>query len=444
MAISRRKLMQCGAAGALAALGTSNPALGEDAGPSLPSPYPLQVSNDPAPASSESEHGVRGFDMRDELKPRRLTFAMWDVAYALRHRPGGSFADYDRVLNQAVARGYNTLRIDPMPEWIDLSKPGRILDWPDPHVPYMPWNWNTAVHGPVGEWIIEFIDKLQERSSLHYTLSAWWFGPGRTTVPNSGPPMLRVPADMKQGAEMWAVTLHEWKERFGFDRLVYVDIANETPYFFPNLQKRFRAATGQDFGAARRFSSEQIGFLQEEINPALALLRREFPELRFTTSIHGDTRWFDVPLQLDCLDVHFYADADPRWTKRTRFDEFAGDQLFETSTWFADFSRRCTETARSMAPMLRARQRYQMAQFADWATEIGAPLTTSEGWASWYYIDNPNLDWGWLLDWSAWTVEDAIALGFWGWTPNNYAQPQFEIWDNVPWQRALNERFLGS
>ena len=32
----------------------------------------------------------------------------------------------------------------------------------------------------------------------------------------------------------------------------------------------------------------------------------------FTASIHGDLRWLDVPLELDCLDVHFYADADPR------------------------------------------------------------------------------------------------------------------------------------
>jgi hypothetical protein len=435
--------MQCGAAGALAALGIANPVLAENADDTTKSPYPLQVPDTGLAASAQSEDGVRGYDMRDELKPRRLTFAMWDVAYALRHGPDGSFSDYDHVLDQAVERGYNTIRFDPMPEWIDLSKPGRVLDWPNPHVPYMPWNWNTAVHGPVGDWLIEFVDKLLKRPFLHYTLSAWWFGPGQTTVPNSGPPMLRVPANMMQGAEMWAAMLHEWKKRFGFDRLIYVDIANETPYFFPNLEKRFREATGKDFNATQRFSAEQVGFLVHEIDPALALLRREFPELRFTTSIHGDKRWFDVPLQLDCLDVHFYADADPRWTQRTRFGEFAGDHLFETDKWFAEFSKRCAQTAQSMAPMLRARQRYQMAQFSDWAIRLGTPITTSEGWASWYYIDNPNLDWGWLLDWSAWAVEDAIACGFWGWTPNNYAQPQFAIWKNILWQRTLNERFLG-
>jgi Sugar-binding cellulase-like len=40
--------------------------------------------------------------------------AMWDQAFALRHMPGGSFVDYDRVLEETVKRGYNTLRINPM------------------------------------------------------------------------------------------------------------------------------------------------------------------------------------------------------------------------------------------------------------------------------------------------------------------------------------------
>ncbi len=105
-------------------------------------------------------------------------------------------------------------------------------------------------------------------------------------------------------------------------------------------------------------------------------LRREFPELRFTTSIHGDVRWFDVPLELDCVDVHFYADGDPRWTERTRFHKFIDDHLFETDRWFAEFSDRPIKTAAAMALMLHARQRFKMSQFADWAASRGSPLTT--------------------------------------------------------------------
>ena len=94
--------------------------------------------------------------------------------------------------------------------------------------------------------------------------------------------------------------------------------------------------------------------------------------------------------------------------------------------------------------MLRQRQRAKHMRFAGWAAEHGMPLTTSESWSSWYYLDSPALDWGWLLDWAAWSVEDAIAAGMWGWTPHNYVQPQFANWRDVRWHRRLTDRFLQS
>ena len=174
-----------------------------------------------------------------------------------------------------------------------------------------------------------------------------------------------------------------------------------------------------------------------------ALLRKEFPELRFTAPIHGDPRWLDVPVDFDCLDVHFYADADPRWSARTRFGEHMGE-LFTSDAWHADFSDRCGRAARSVAPMLRARQRAKVAAFSAWAEAQGMPLTTSQAWATWYYIDSPALDWGWLLEWAEWSVEDAIDHRMWGWTPRNYCQPQFANWRDVRWHRRLTERFLRS
>ena len=118
-----------------------------------------------------------------------------------------------------------------MPQWIDLSKPETILAWPDPKVPYMPWNWNTAVKGPAGSWLIDFMEKVNRRR-LNYTLSAWW-----RLDKDAGPKVLRQPQNHREGAEMWVTMLHEWKRRFGFDGLVYVDLANEVPYFFPGLSR---------------------------------------------------------------------------------------------------------------------------------------------------------------------------------------------------------------
>ena len=135
MSVSRRELIAYGTVGALTALTKGRPAIAEGAGQDGPlsGQVPMQVATDRPPRLAAS--GSDGYDMRNDLKPRRLTIAMWDVAFALRHGPNGSFADYDRVLDDAVERGYNTLRIDPMPQWLDFSKPDRILEWPDPHQP---------------------------------------------------------------------------------------------------------------------------------------------------------------------------------------------------------------------------------------------------------------------------------------------------------------------
>jgi len=102
MPVSRRELIAYGTAGALTTMSKGMPAIPQGATQSalVPVQVPMQVATDRP--SHPALGGLGGYDMRDHLNPRRLTIAMWDVAYALRHQPGGSFADYDRVLDEAV------------------------------------------------------------------------------------------------------------------------------------------------------------------------------------------------------------------------------------------------------------------------------------------------------------------------------------------------------
>ena len=158
--------------------------------------FPLQFSGSPV---SRPTQGAGAFDMRAALAPRRLTIVMWDQAFLLRHAPGGSYADYDQVLDETIARGYNTLRLDPMPQLIDLAHPETVIVWPDPQAPYMPWGWNQAGEGPLGKWLIEFMEKVQRRR-LNYTLSAWWFN-ALSGHWNNLPAAARVPANHAEGAE---------------------------------------------------------------------------------------------------------------------------------------------------------------------------------------------------------------------------------------------------
>jgi hypothetical protein len=405
--------------------------------------FPLQQSGS---AQNRPAFKPGQFDMRDWLTPRRLTIVMWDQAFLMRHPAGESFENYSKVLDETIERGYNTLRLDPLPQLLDLTHPETVFRWNDPNLPFMPWGWNKAGEGPLGRWLIDFMELTQQKR-LNYTLSAWWFT--NEAFDRSFPQEAVTPRAFIEAAELWAKMLREWKKCFGFEGLQYVDICNEVPYFLPGLLKRIKAETGQSWTGEKHedvgpaFGSELIGFISNEMNSAFSALQREFPELRFTASIHGDERWLDIPVQFDCLDVHFYADIDSRWRDRTRFADWM-PVFFTDNSWHKEFSDRSMATHKPMAPMLRAAQRSKLASFAALAEQKGMPLTTSESWSSWFYFDSPDLDWNWLLDWAEWSVEDAIEFKMWGWTPHNYCQPQFANWKDVRWHRRLTDRFLRS
>ena len=405
--------------------------------------FPMQQSG---AAQNRPTFNPGKFDMRDALNPRRLTIVMWDQAFLMRHVKGESFEDYERVLDGTLERVYNTLRLDPLPQLMDLAHPKKVFRWGDPHTPYMPWGWNKPGEGPLGQYMIDFMQQVQRRQ-FNYTLSAWWFNDQSGS--NPFPPESVAPHTFPEAAELWAKLLRQWKARFGFDGLQYVDICNEVPYFLPGLLARIKNESGQswtgdqheDVGAT--FSPELIRMMSGEMNAALSALQREFPEVRFTASIHGDERWLDIPVQFDCLDVHFYADIDSRWRDRVRFPDWMAT-LFTDNSWHQEFSDRCAAARKSIVPMLRAAQRSKLASFAAWAEQKGMPLTTSESWASWFYLDSPTLDWSWLLEWAEWSVEDALEFHMWGWTPHNYCQPQFANWQDVRWHRRLTDRFIRS
>jgi hypothetical protein len=272
----------------------------------------------------------------------------------------------------------------------------------------------------VGRWLIEFVEKAQDRG-LYFTLSPWW---GDTP--------------MKQ-ADVWLAFLDQWEKRFGLERIVYVDLINEFPCFMGGASKIIQDETGKGW----EYLPEQKVVAARILNEALAHLRKQRPELRYTVSIHGDVRWLDVPLEMDCMDIHFYADADLRWCHRSDFYGFmAKGLIFNSTEWFKEFSERNTKAYAAMAPMFRQRQRQILRRFAEWALDKGMPLTTSESWACWYYYDHPDLDWGWLLAWAERSVQDALDFQMWGWTPHNYAQPQFQNWKDAAWHRRLTDKFL--
>ena len=382
------------------------------------------------------------FDMREYLKPRRLTIAMWDTAYMVRRNTQDPFKDWNQAMEDLKERGYNTVRIDAFPGIIDPVDPDMEFTWPDTNQPFMPWMWLNRYTGKPGRDLIEFI-QLANKKGIYLTLSSWW---GESRL---------APSNTLHAAELWCNLLRMIEKEAGFDNILFVDLCNEIPGFLPGYDKALEKASGKtnndesgDNGHQEAFlapvpgcswNRNQLDFLKSTLDSSLAASQKEFPELRFTYSMNINPSFEEVGLKsLDVLDIHYFI-TDPRFDKRTRFDDYIS---FVTGENYKDFCRRAIKTIDAVGPMLRQKQRQQLKWGKEYSEKIGAPLVTTEAWASWFYVDHPDLKWEWLLDWCEAAIDDAIEFGLWGMTTNNYAEPHFELWKNIEWHRRLNEKFL--
>ena len=121
------------------------------------------------------------YDMRSGLIPSRLTIAMWDYSWLNQHYEGGFFEDYNKVTDELIDRGFNTVRIDAFPLVIGKLETieQEVTIAGDPLR-----NWGASdkdrKHAIVSE-LLEFMKVTQEKN-ISVILSSW--GLGANEFPN--------------------------------------------------------------------------------------------------------------------------------------------------------------------------------------------------------------------------------------------------------------------
>src|SRR5512133_3259662 len=55
-----------------------------------------------------------------------VAIAMWDYSWILRHHRYGEFENWDKVLEELAERGYNSIRIDAMPQFVAADSCGKV------------------------------------------------------------------------------------------------------------------------------------------------------------------------------------------------------------------------------------------------------------------------------------------------------------------------------
>jgi len=234
------------------------------------------------------------------------------------------------------------------------------------------------------------MEKLLKRPFLHYTLSGWWFCNVAPTVGQQGPPVLRLPRNHEEGAKCGSRCCANGKNVRVRPAGVFGP-RQRSAILLSRLPGTAERGDRRDWEAPV-LSPAQIQFVATELNAALKLLRREFPGAAHTCSIHGVCagwifRWSLIVSMSISTPMPIRVGPSGRNSPSS-----SKTGLFTNRAWHAT-SQRCGMTRNAIAPMLRARQRYKVAQFATWAKQRGAPFTTTESWASVVYCDTPDLDW---------------------------------------------------
>ncbi|NEW83584.1 MAG: hypothetical protein GZ094_14630 [Mariniphaga sp.] len=392
------------------------------------------------------------YDMRTDLSPKRLTIAMWDFSWMYMHYKGGAFENFDKVTDELLERGFNTVRIDAFPlliaELTAINQEVTIAG--DPLQ-----NWGATdvdrKHKVINE-LLEFL-QIARKKNINVILSTW----------NQGckefPEIKKGFTTTEKYWKAWEKVLSILKENKLLDVICYIDFDQEFPFFSPfapeidrlGQEKTVETASSlQAMEAAGRVSGgfdklkwnpAQMTFVRNYMNGSLTHFQHLYPELRFTFSL--TSYWEEVRAMklksMDVLELHIWMTQSDRFNSRSGFNELTKDRGTHE---YSDYMDRVTKTMKSVRPMLMKDMHNRLVFARAWSEEIGAPLTTTEAWGPWWHMDSKDMSWKWLYDWCEQGMDLAGQYGMWGTTPWNYSHPYWENWKNIQWYKKVNSKFL--
>lgn len=386
------------------------------------------------------------FDIREKLTPKRATIAMWDFSWINAHYIGGSFEDFDKVTDELLERGFNTVRIEALP-WIigRLQNPDEKITIPGQ--PLATWGvCDQDRSHPIAQELAEFMS-ITQRKGIYVILSTW--GVCCPEYPEKRPELF---------LSVWEKTLAFLEERRLLSHVLYIDLDQEFPYFsacqaelnglaavpasLASASGAMDAAGKQKVQRGLQWNEQQLDFVQGWFNRGIAHMQRRFPAMRFTFSLTGF--WDECRLlnlkSFDVLELHCWVHG-PKFDNRTGFNVLTKDRGQHD---YGDYQRRIDDTFRSVRPMLLHEMHQRLAAATAWGSAISAPVTTSEAWGPWWHMDAPALRWDWLREWCLECNALAGQYGFWGSTPWNFCHPYWANWQDVGWYREINQAFLNA
>lgn len=370
--------------------------------------------------------------------PRTMT--MWEFSWLVRREPPeDEYADWSKVLDETVERGYDALRIDAFPHLVARGLDGKMAErfTINPQVRAFMWGNHASIEVEPRRGLAKFMNLARDRG-ISVGLSSW-FNDDRTHRSAE----VVGPSDYHR---IWHETL-EFLEAEGLhDSIEWVDLCNEFP-----LGEWANGAHLEIFDANWRDPAAILGIWTDRqidrINSycdAIADLRREWPGLKFTFSIAT------LPPNVANIDTSAFGVAEPHlWISTTNPEFIERTRFIDFLSYLPDAVPRHVRLVDEVYWPDRERWltglRAAISIWADWARERDLPIQNTEGWASTVYDAHPTPSgrdpWDYIRDVGRAAVGYALEAGYEGICTSNFSQPHFPgLWGDLAWHRELNER----
>lgn len=361
---------------------------------------------------------------------RALPIAMWDFTWLEQHHRGGSFADYDRVIDELVERGYEAVRIDVFPHLIAADQQGNrqeVFHFDHDRLGFALWGRSFSLEHNVHATLVEFIHKLQDRG-IKIGLSSWVRAVREGRHASIG--------DVNDFVRIWDETLTFLKVNGCLETVIYVDLLNEYPLWHEYIHFKEKYASFADS------SPEQEEFCQTFAKAALTALRLKWPELRFffsQTENHFSYRDLHKDYSLfDGLDVHMWMTHNPELVNYVKY-------LDESHTMSTDIHfRECNQTVHDRyfqnEEICNRWMEEHIAQVANLGRKFHIPVGNTEGWGVINWGEHPYLEWDMIKHAGLVSAQLAADYGYSFICSCNFCHPHFTgIWDDLAWHHKITD-----
>jgi len=372
--------------------------------------------------------GWRSAAVKKEFLPvsrqdKPLAIAMWDYSWILRHHRYGEFENWDRVLEGLAERGYNAIRMDAMPQYVAADSDGTVeaefRSVKDGWSPSMWGNDYTMSFRP-REALLEFLPKC-EKQGIRVGLATWFINHGTT----------RKNIFLEEGglARAWSETLNFLKSNDLLKNILYVDILNEYPNWhgYEWFLKEMRNTPEE----ARK------PFYNEFMSGTLRRLKLEFPGLDFFASIDSGMNLANIDLtEFDAMDYHIW--FDHRGGIPGLSEVSSKNQTLDYRKIYANMMLFWKEKRSDYIGWMEGR----LSDISGAASANGIVCGNTEGWGPIFWLDHPELDWGWVKESAEICVDLARRHNNYKFIcTSNFTHPQFRgMWEDIRWHRRITSK----